>query len=72
MNTEMLETELNAKLDGDLNGAVWVAYRKSNGDMLRGIVLQQPLESTTGIKFVFVDNFANRVRLTDIVEICDS
>lgn len=48
---------------------VFVTYRDENGCLKKGVLLdERPTISTTGVSFHYVDNFANRIKVTDVLE----
>ena len=65
---ESIEQQINTALESDITGTVWAKYKAHDG-LRYGQILQQAVTSTTGVQFVFIDSFANRVRVSDIVEI---
>lgn len=65
----IIRDRIKAAMARPMGGALWCTYTGRDGYKVHGIVLQEPLQSTTGVWFVFVDNFANRVKLSDIKEI---
>ena len=51
-----------------MNNQIPVTYQDKNGDKLKGLLVDNKLHmSVTGNQFVFVNNFANRILIEDIL-----
>lgn len=50
-----------------------VTYRTNNGDILKGLLLDDKIQfSVTGMQFVHINNYANKVLLDNIISIKDT
>ena len=70
-NLQNVWNEIEAAANKPMGGAVWVTYREHprGQDRLRGIVVDGPHLSTTGVAFVAVNNFANRIPLANVISV---
>ena len=51
-----------------MDDLIIVTYRDKNGDKLKGLLVDNKLHtSVTGNQFVFVNNFANRILIENIL-----
>ena len=51
-----------------MENQITVTYQENNGDILKGVLIDDKLHwSLTGNQFVFVNNFANRVLIENVL-----